>query len=143
MVVLLLALGAGVAAGAALRQTAGVDLTGDTDGDARVADADAAGCVAANASRPGSEGAAAAGLCRSASSTPARGGDQAPAGGKDGGAGPGDSASGGSSPGGILAAASGNLPFTGLPLRAVALTGLGLIGLGVLVRRRRPDLAAT
>jgi LPXTG-motif cell wall-anchored protein len=37
----------------------------------------------------------------------------------------------------------GRLPYTGLPVWALALTGLGLIGLGVLVGRRRPELAQT
>ena len=54
----------------------------------------------------------------------------------------GDTAGDNTSPRGVLAAlASGELPLTGLPLWAVTLAGLFLTGLGVLVRRRRPQIA--
>jgi hypothetical protein len=109
---------------------------GDATGDAFL------GCIAAGATGDGANGAAGVGLCRAATTTP-----PPEPGGGTGGEGPGDEpggvagaqAGGRSSPRGVLGAlASGELPFTGLPLWAVALAGLALTGLGVLLRRLHP-----
>jgi hypothetical protein len=102
------------------------------------------GCVVGNAAGDGSVIAAAnVGVCQAKGTGPAPTPDDGPGG--AGGDGDPDGVAGetteGNSLGGVLgAAASGELPLTGLPLWAVVLTGLVLVGFGVLLRRRRPEL---
>jgi LPXTG-motif cell wall-anchored protein len=117
--------------------------------DAAAASGDASGsvfvgCVAGSVSGSDTTGATSAGVCRAAGTTPGPGetpGDEGDA--DDGtGAAAGEAASGNTSPQGVLAAAAaGELPYTGLPVWAVTLAGLFLAGLGVLFRRRRPEIA--
>ena len=114
---------------------------GDASGSAFV------GCVAGSVSGTDTTGGTSAGVCRAAGTTPAPGGTP----GDDGGAGDGtdneggaagETASGNTSPSGVLGAlASGDLPYTGLPVWVVTLAGLFLTGLGVFFRRRRPEIA--
>jgi hypothetical protein len=101
---------------------------GDVSGEAFL------GCIAGGAGGNGTNGCLSAGVCRAATTTP----PEEP--GDDSGGGvAGEQASGRSSPRGVLGAlASGELPFTGLPLWAIALAGLALTGLGVYLRRLHP-----
>jgi len=111
--------------------TLGTDQ-GDVNGDAT------AGCVLAGLAGADTTGAMSVGLCRSATPEPTPGPGEEP-GADDGSGVAGATASGGNSPGGVLGAlASGRLPFTGLPIWAVALAGLALIAVGVALRRMHP-----
>jgi LPXTG-motif cell wall-anchored protein len=116
--------------------------------DAAAASGDASGsvfvgCVAGSVSGSDTTGATSAGVCRAAGTTPGPGGTPADDGNADDGMGgaAGELASGNTSPRGVLAAVTGDLPYTGLPVWAVTLAGLFLTGLGVLFRRRRPEIA--
>jgi hypothetical protein len=104
------------------------------------------GCLAGSAADDsGVNVAASVGVCKAGGTGPAPSpGDGTGNDGGDGNGGNGggvaDETAGGATGGVLGAAASSELPYTGLPLWAVVLTGLSLVGFGVLLRRRRPEL---